>query len=62
MTKKEVVIGEQYLAKVSGKKVAVKIIGISSRGGWQATNTATGRPCYIRTAARLTELKRAVTL
>lgn len=53
MRKNEVEIGGTYHAKVSGRVVVVRIDRESPYGGWEATNTATGRAVRIRTAARL---------
>lgn len=53
MKKADVEIGGNYVAKVSGKLVAVRIDRPSPYGGWDATNLATGRSVRIRTAARL---------
>jgi len=54
MRKKDVQIGKSYLAKVSGKKVMVRILRESPYGGWDACNETTGRQVRIRTAGRLT--------
>src|SRR5260370_29908690 len=53
MKKRDVKIGETYLAKVSGKLVPVRITSESPYGGWNAVNTTTGREVRIRSAARL---------
>jgi len=63
MKAKDVVIGETYVAKVSGRLVAVRIdreagghCGRNGRymfAGWYAVNTETGRDVRIRTAGRL---------
>lgn len=53
MRKSEIEIGAVYAAKVSGVRVLVRIEFASYRGGWYATNLATGRAVRIRTAARL---------
>jgi len=55
MKKNEVKIGGEYVAKVSGDKVIVKIDSESRFGGWNATNTYTGRSVRIKTAARLSK-------
>lgn len=44
-----------YRVKVSGRIVRVQLLGLSSLGGWEARNLATGRSVRIRTAARLRE-------
>jgi hypothetical protein len=55
----EVVVGQVYLARVSGRVVPVRIerpvlVGIRKvRTGWEATNLATGRRILIRSAQRL---------
>lgn len=53
MLKREVEIGREYVAKVSGKIAVVRILRESSYGGWEAVNKQTGRAVRIRTAARL---------
>ena len=53
MKKSEVEVGGTYVAKVSGRLVAVRIDRESPYGGWEATNQKSGRPIRIRTAARL---------
>jgi hypothetical protein len=53
MKKSDVVIGGLYVAKVSGKLTAVRIVAPSAYGGWDALNTDTGRQVRIKTAARL---------
>jgi hypothetical protein len=55
----DVVVGQVYLARVSGRVVPVRIerpvlVGVSKvRTGWEATNLATGRRILIRSAQRL---------
>ena len=53
MLKKNVVIGQEYRAKVSGQLTTVRIVGPSPYGGWNALNLATGRYIHIKTAGRL---------
>jgi len=53
MLKREVEIGCEYVAKVSGKIAVVRILRQSPYGGWEAVNRQTGRAVRIRTAARL---------
>jgi hypothetical protein len=53
MKKRDIKIGETYLAKVSGKLAPVRITNESVHGGWNAVNTTTGREVRIRSAARL---------
>ena len=53
MKKNEVKIGHLYVAKVSDKLVTVRIDSTHSGGGWNATNTATGKRIRIKSAQRL---------
>ena len=53
MKKDEVKVGGLYTVKVSDKLVTVRIDGAHSRGGWNATNTATGKRIRIKSAQRL---------
>ncbi|MBK9128197.1 MAG: winged helix-turn-helix domain-containing protein [Phycisphaerales bacterium] len=53
MKKDQIKIGHLYTAKVSGRIVNVRIDSANSRGGWNATNTATGKHIRIKTAQRL---------
>ena len=53
MKKKDVKIGEVYMAKVSGKSVRVRVDSESRYGGWDGTNLLTGRQIRIKTVARL---------
>jgi len=53
MKKADVVVGQRYWARVSGRVVAVKICSEHRLGGWSAINTETGREVRIRTAGRL---------
>lgn len=53
MKKEDVQIGATYVARVSGKLVAVRILGASQHGGWDAANLVTRRRIRIRSAARL---------
>ena len=53
MKKDEVKVGGLYTAKVSDKVVSVRIDSANSRGGWNATNTATGKTIRIKSAQRL---------
>jgi hypothetical protein len=53
MTKDEVKIGHTYEAKVSNRIVTVRIDSTNSHGGWNATNTATGKRIRIKSARRL---------
>jgi len=53
MKKHEVKVGGTYLAKVSDKVVPVRIDAENPHGGWDATNTATGKKVRIKSAQRL---------
>ena len=59
MKKNEVKVGGMYLAKVSDKLVTVRIDSAHSKGGWHATNTATGKRIRIKNAQRLRGVARA---
>jgi hypothetical protein len=53
MKKDEIKIGQCYEAKVSDRVVSVRIDSANSHGGWNATNTATGKRIRIKSAQRL---------
>jgi uncharacterized membrane protein YqiK len=53
MKKDQIKIGGLYTAKVSDKLVTVRIDSAHSSGGWNATNTATGKRIRIKSAQRL---------
>jgi len=53
MKKAEVKIGGKYYANVSGKRCEVQIDAEKPRGGWDATNLATGKKILIKSAQRL---------
>jgi len=53
MKKNAVKIGGLYHTKVSDKLVTVRIDGSNTHGGWNATNTATGKRIRIKSAQRL---------
>ena len=53
MRKTDVKVGETYIAKVSGRRVPVRIDLADERKGWWATNLITRRRVRILTAARL---------
>jgi hypothetical protein len=53
MLKTDIQIGQQYIAKISGKLVPVQILSESQYGGWNARNTVSGREVRIRSAAKL---------
>ena len=49
----EVKIGGKYYANVSGNRVEIQIDAEKPRGGWDATNLATGKKILIKSAQRL---------
>ena len=53
MKKNEVKIGGLYVAKVSDRLVEVRIDSTNTHGGWNATNTATGKHIRVKSAQRL---------
>ena len=53
MKKAEVKIGGVYYAKVTNRKVEIRIEAEKPRGGWEATNLATGKKITIKSAQRL---------
>ena len=53
MKKKDVKVGGLYTAKVGDRLVKVRIDSAHSGGGWNATNTATGKRIRIKSAQRL---------
>jgi hypothetical protein len=53
MKKDEIKIGHAYTAKVSDRIVTVRIDSTNSHGGWNATNTATGKRIRIKSAQHL---------
>lgn len=53
MKKSEIKVGGLYRAKVSDKVVTVRIDSTNTKGGWNATNTATGKRIRIKSAQRL---------
>jgi hypothetical protein len=59
MTAKAIEVGKEYLVKVSGSVVPVRVTGMhevwngsSSRVVWDAVNTRTGRRIVVRSAQR----------
>jgi len=52
MKKNDVKIGDVYTAKVTDKVVPVRIDAVKGTG-WSATNLATGKTIYIKSAQRL---------
>ncbi|MCP4742854.1 MAG: hypothetical protein GY871_11625 [Actinomycetales bacterium] len=53
MKKADVKIGGEYYAKVTNKKVVVRIDAENRSGGWDATNLSTNKKIRIKTAQRL---------
>ena len=53
MKKAEVKIGGKYYANVSGNRCEIQIDVEKPRGGWDATNLATGKKILIKSAQRL---------
>ncbi|MFN3151796.1 winged helix-turn-helix domain-containing protein [Bremerella sp.] len=53
MKKADVKIGGEYYAKVTNKKVVVRIDAENASGGWDATNLTTNKKIRIKTAGRL---------
>ena len=53
MKKAEVKIGGKYYANVSGNRCEIQIDSEKPRGGWDATNLATGKKILIKSAQRL---------
>lgn len=53
MKKADVKIGGKYYANVSGKRTEIQINAEKPRGGWDATNLATGKKVLIKSAQRL---------
>ena len=53
MKKHDVVLGQVYAVKVSGRIQPVRLIAESPYGGWVGRNEQTGREIRIRSAAKL---------
>lgn len=53
MKRKDVIIGQAYRAKISGKQAKVRITGESPYGGWDGINVETGKAVRIRSPQRL---------
>ena len=53
MKKADVHTGERYWANVAGELCVILLGPPRPTGGWDAINTRTGRPIYVRTAQRL---------
>ena len=58
MKNNQVVIGQTYRAKVSGRIADVRITNVSRYGGWDAINVATQRRVRIRSGRRLRGLSK----
>jgi len=56
MKNNEVKIGGVYHAKVTNKRVEVRIDEVKPSGGWSATNLATNKKITIKSAQRLTAI------
>jgi hypothetical protein len=53
MKKGDVILGQVYAVKVSGRLQPVRVVAESPHGGWVGRNLLTGRAVRIRSAARL---------
>ena len=53
MKQRDVVLGQVYAVKVSGRIQPVRLIALSPYGGWVGRNEQTGRQIRIRSAAKL---------
>jgi hypothetical protein len=53
MKKRDVVLGQVYAVKASGRIQQVRVEAESTHGGWVGRNLQTGREVRIRSAARL---------
>ena len=53
MRRRDVVLGQVYAVKVSGRLQPVRLVAESPHGGWVGRNLLTGREVRIRSAARL---------
>ena len=53
MKNSEVVIGEKYIARISGKITLVEVLGKGYPKGWIGKNLATDREVYFKTGGRL---------
>ena len=61
MKKGDVKIGGEYFAKVTNKRVTVRIEAENPHGGWNATNLSTNKKVRIKTAGRLQGPSRSTT-
>lgn len=61
MKKKDVAIGQTYMAMVSGKLARVRLDAVSPYGGWIAMNLDTKRTVRIRSAQRLRSVAAQIT-
>jgi hypothetical protein len=57
--KNEVKVGKVYATKIGRNTLSVRIDGTNSKGGWNATNTATGKRLVIKSAERLCKAEKA---
>jgi hypothetical protein len=53
LVKKDVVVGERYVARLGQFFAVVRIDAVGHRGGWAATNLVTGRQVHIKSAQKL---------
>jgi hypothetical protein len=53
MKKRDVVLGQVYAVKVTGRIQQVRLVAESPHGGWVGRNLQTSREVRIRSAARL---------
>jgi hypothetical protein len=53
MRQRDVILGQVYAVKVSGRIQPVRLVAESPHGGWVGRNLQTGREVRIRSAARL---------
>lgn len=53
MKQRDVVIGQTYCVKVSGRIVPMRVTNVSIYGGWDGVSTVTRRAIRLRTAAKL---------
>lgn len=60
MKNSEIRIGSEYIAKVTGKPVRVRIDAAVASGGWNATNLLTNRQVRIKSAGRLQAIPESI--